>query len=892
VSRALSGPAPPANLTVTGAVAADLTVSTTPPGRGQSAAQQDSDSAAEGLHRQGVDANESGQPARAERILSRALTLAADRQLRARILVTLAHSQAEQGDGVEALSLLDDAQALTAGDDESRLDGLVRGQRGLLLLRLGRAAEAEEELLKAVRLLRGEGVALARMLLNLGVAQSARGDLARARASLLRCIEVAATADAPLVHAKAAHNLAYLDYLRGDLPAALHGFAEAARAVPPEDHAVSAASAADLAGALLLGGLTIEADRTLADAIKVLHQARLRQDEAQSWLVRAEVALEDGRRSDAAAHARAAYRLFNRRGSDSGTLLAQAIQLIGASSSHLARRALREEVESLSQDLAKAGLLQEARRLRLHVARALIAGQKLQHASEIAAPALRAERSDPLRTRLLARTVSAELALARGDRAAQVKEIRAGLADLQRHQSRLGSLELQTAVVRFGTELAEMGLRDAVASGRPSTTLHWLERTRALATRLPPVRAPEDAEMADLLGALRSRRLELRQLERDPMAAEHDVSAARRSCRDLERAAAARERQIAGAGTITAPVTLSGVRTALDAGPDDGALVTIFDVDDRLHALVVTSARADLASLGDLPPVSALVRRTRADLDVLALAGTAPRMREIVEASLRRSLALLDEDLLGPISSLLGDGPLALVPTGVLATLPWTLLPRLRGRPVSVARGPGEWLRGRAWPSPSGAAQASRSAQTRNVFVTGPRVERAEEEIRGCAAAWPDAEVLPLARPADLLDAASGADLLHVAAHGTHDAENPLFSSLELTEGLVFGHDLTRLAAAPRHVVLSACDLGLATARPGAESLGMTAALLHGGTRTVVAGVARVGDDVACEVAVAYHAQLSAGQPPSYALASALAETGADGSGDEFAPLTCFGSGW
>ena len=116
--------------------------------------------------------------------------------------------------------------------------------------------------------------------------------------------------------------------------------------------------------------------------------------------------------------------------------------------------------------------------------------------------------------------------------------------------------------------------------------------------------------------------------------------------------------------------------------------------------------------------------------------------------------------------------------------------------------------------------------------------------------------------------------------------------SLELTGGLVFGHDLTRVRPAPRHVVLSACDLGLATTRPGGESLGMTAALLHGGTASVVAGVARVADDIACDVAVAYHRRLSSGERPSYALAGALAETGADGSGEVPAPLTCFGSGW
>jgi len=171
-------------------------------------------------------------------------------------------------------------------------------------------------------------------------------------------------------------------------------------------------------------------------------------------------------------------------------------------------------------------------------------------------------------------------------------------------------------------------------------------------------------------------------------------------------------------------------------------------------------------------------------------------------------------------------------------------------------------------------------------------VERAEEEVRAAAETWPAATVLVHATPSELLDAAAGADLVHVAAHGSHDAENPLFSAVELSGGLVFGYDLTRLHPAPRHVVLSACDLGLSSARPGAESLGMTAALLHGGTGSVIAGVARVADDIACEVAVAYHRRLSRGSLPSYALAGALSETGADGSGDRLAPLTCFGSGW
>ena len=88
----------------------------------------------------------------------------------------------------------------------------------------------------------------------------------------------------------------------------------------------------------------------------------------------------------------------------------------------------------------------------------------------------------------------------------------------------------------------------------------------------------------------------------------------------------------------------------------------------------------------------------------------------------------------------------------------------------------------------------------------------------------------------------AGARIAHVAAHGVHQTENPLFSSLRLADGPLFAHELDQTARTPDHVVLSACELGLATVRPGDEALGLTSVLLHLGTRSVVAGVARVGD--------------------------------------------------
>ena len=93
------------------------------------------------------------------------------------------------------------------------------------------------------------------------------------------------------------------------------------------------------------------------------------------------------------------------------------------------------------------------------------------------------------------------------------------------------------------------------------------------------------------------------------------------------------------------------------------------------------------------------------------------------------------------------------------------------------------------------------------------------------------------------LQALDGAPLAHLAAHGHHDQENFLFSRVDLADGPLMAYDIQQLTTAPRHVVLSSCDVGRTVVRPGEEILGFTAALLYIGTETVTASVTRVGDD-------------------------------------------------
>jgi CHAT domain-containing protein len=123
-----------------------------------------------------------------------------------------------------------------------------------------------------------------------------------------------------------------------------------------------------------------------------------------------------------------------------------------------------------------------------------------------------------------------------------------------------------------------------------------------------------------------------------------------------------------------------------------------------------------------------------------------------------------------------------------------------------------------------------------------------------------------------------GAGLVHLAAHGTVRADNPLFSSVGMADGPFTVYDLERLRQAPRQVVLAACDAGRSHVLAGEEILGFTAALLSAGTSTLVAPVLPVPDAETTPVMLAYHRHVRAGLWPAEALARAQREVRSDDS--------------
>ncbi|GAA1500737.1 hypothetical protein GCM10009827_007370 [Dactylosporangium maewongense] len=245
--------------------------------------------------------------------------------------------------------------------------------------------------------------------------------------------------------------------------------------------------------------------------------------------------------------------------------------------------------------------------------------------------------------------------------------------------------------------------------------------------------------------------------------------------------------------------------------------------------------------------------------------------------------------------------PAAAVLTGSAAASPAAVLTgSAAASPAAVLTGsaaasPAAALTGSAAASAAAAATGSAAAHataaligvavtSATVLLAGPGNDRAEAEIHAIAALDRAATALTgaAATPAAALSAMDGAGIAHIAAHGHHEPDNPLFSALDLAGGPLMGYDLQRLTKPPTMVVLSACDLGQSEVRPGDETLGMAAALLATGTATVIASTSRVGDDTAMATMTAFHRHIHAGADAATALAAATR--------DHPGPFVCLGA--
>jgi tetratricopeptide (TPR) repeat protein len=813
--------------------------------------------------------------------------------LAAEARVSLASALAFAGDTQRALDTLDGASP------SKQVALVVDSDRVGILTMLGRYDEAlggYEPVLKALHDL-GDPLLEARALTNRGLLYVYTGRFREADLDLARAEQLVTDAGHLTEAAGCCHNRGFSAARRGDLVAALSFFDRAEQRYA-QAGVTSGARALDRAEALLAVGLVLEARTVVADALASLRAGGDQSSLAEGLVLLASISQLAGDYSEADGAATEAESLFD--GQDRPGWAALARVAIGRArlAANGQSRALADTAAAAAVELERFGLRFQAIEAHAVAGGLCLALGDRERADAELARASSGRRSPTAAVRLVAWEATALRRLSTGNRRGALSALRSGLAVVDAQQANLGATELRAHVSIHADRVARLGLRLVIESGRPRQILTWMERRRANSLRSWPLRPPPDEVLAGELA-------ELRTVAHEAVSqalAGLDVRHLLRRQGELERAV--RERAWLSRSDRAAGAAAPGL-AEIEATLGDRALVELADSDGALHAVVLVSGRCSYHRLGPSAEVLAELNHLRFAVRRLTYGLGAAGAEASAPGQLRQAASRLDKMLLASLRNEIGDRAVVVVPTGALHACPWGVLATLAGRATTVAPSaaafqqatqpslPATFPRATQPSLPATFPRATQPSPTATggvIIVAGPQLAGASAEARALRRIYADAVVLGGrgANAAAVLAAFERADVAHVAAHASFRADNGLWSALELADGPLTVYELEALQRPPRLVVLSACQSGLSSMRPGDEVLGMVGALLALGTTTVIASVLPVEDVSTARFMAAFHRNLSGGVAPAAALAAAQAA-----SSDEAvaASFVCFGAG-
>ena len=781
-------------------------------------------------------------------------------QLRIRVLITRSWTELEVNGLGPALLMLRAARARAAVIDDHLLLALSQVQEGVIHVRGGDWAAA----LAALDGVGGDVVELnasqrCALHINRGMAHLGLGHTDDAEVDLLRAAETAAEHGLSDQEFKARHNLACLAFVDGDLARAL----VLMRQADAMDAAVSRDRARlDQAEVLLEAGLVDGARAALAEALTAARSEGHRLEEGEISLRLARCDLLAGDLDGARRHVRQATAAYRTR---QAVELVREAELVRATVDVAAGHDLPAVVAEMARrtDRANATTATDRAAVRLEAEARLLLGDL--DGAEARLSALGRSHRESLPSRLHETLVRARLDAARGRHVEAERRITTGNRLLAAHQFQSSSLEVRAALALHGRRLALFDVERAISGGDADGILTSVERWRAISHRINPVTTSTDPELATLTRELRRLRRLVSDHDGQPPA---DLVA---QVARLEDEVAHREwtLTVGGSAVTTAPPVDSD--EARGAAADRGAtIVEFFEHAGYLWTIVLEDGRLDVTRMASVDTVREQVTRLRRDLRARAMLTPDSPMGAVLARATASSLAAVDTTL-NPSGR--ASARVVIIPSRSLAAVPWSLLPSLAGRPVTVSPSLTRWVRG-ATRGEATAADPTRLAPVAALY--GPGLARTGPEIDAVRAAWSDGVTGPTGTPTvatsdDVFRALDGARVVHLAAHGTHEAQSPLFSSVQMADGPVFAHEFPRPVAA-EHVALSACDVGQFSTRAGDEPLGLATALLSLGATSVLAAVAPVADHVAADAMVAYHRVLATGEDAATAWSRAVVE--------------------
>lgn len=770
-----------------------------------------------------------GEQTRAASIAAQAVSLSVDcgdDDIAFRVRLGAAVVLAESGKVNEALNALDDETGPLNDDDRGRL----AIQRAYILHHAGRLGEALDWLASAEELL---GVDCSiddriRLTQNRALVLLQLGRFREAEADLLEAERLGEEAGYHSASALSASNL-------GVLYGRVRRIAESTRRF---DDAIARFEKAgnptrmlaimhlDRAETLMHSGLVAEAVDAAMTAIRYVTPTGNRVLLGDAHLLHARTLLAARMYSRAERAAAVAGDVFRDTGREQ--MVAQA-EVVGA----LAQLEHAPSLELLDGDSASARLVEQCARDGWESMADFLRLARIRAARR--SDALAVVAGDIEHLRLGAFSEQRDLALAgwfaeaiaraeAGDLQAALRACRSGFDLLDDIVAEAATLEQRSAALRLGADLSALTIEYAIGLRQPEIVLAAAEGTRARAL--------------------------------------HNEMAQQRKHPGLQ------------------PHRAAHVRRELGIRLGQSALVEWVIAAGNVWAVVFHARHARLVEVGPLNEI------LRARDRVLVWLDRAAEEPDASSAAAMRAISELDRILLTPLQ--LPPVPaLVLVPVGGLHAIPWSGLPSLAGRAVTLAPSAQLWL------------QADRRAEVvaQSVgLVVGPGVTNAATEQSALETLYSEVHVVAdeSAEAAAVRPMFARFDVVHVAAHGTFRSDQPLLSTLRLHDGESTIYDTVPERVQARLVVLSSCEGGAHNTADGSEVLGLVAVMIARGAAGVLAPLTVVRELECADFVADVHACLATGQPFGEAVAMARQHWLADDDLSRWAvasSFTCFGSG-
>lgn len=297
--------------------------------------------------------------------------------------------------------------------------------------------------------------------------------------------------------------------------------------------------------------------------------------------------------------------------------------------------------------------------------------------------------------------------------------------------------------------------------------------------------------------------------------------------------------------------------------PPNLQLLEYFVAQKTLFVFLASRSQLRVWPLAALAPVEDLVRRLR--LQIAAPGGS----QSLAEAHLRQ----LYEILVAPVAEHLTAEELAIVPHGVLHSLPFGALhdgkSSLLERFAITYAPSAELLQLSGRPKAEAAPAVEEGEGFVIMAVADAQAPLIAAEAARLSSRFPRAQCFQgaAATAANLRQQMARARILHLATHGYFRRENPLFSSLQLQDSRLTVFDLYQLQTPAELVTLSGCSTGLNAVVGADELMGLVRGVLLAGAASALVSLWDVHDASAAELMEEFYGLwLQGGHRPAQAL--------------------------